>query len=421
MHAKFNRNVRAAARKVAALLAFFVALAASSCGDPYVQGGAMHFDAMRYDRAAAAFEEAVAKNPKDASARLWLARCYAELNRIPEAVLQFDQAATLSPSLAPEVSSYRLRYWRAQELRGESLLREALVMPETSAQRTERLNQAAAALQQALLLSTDSGITYFQLHKLHAARGESTEALKYLGLALDRAQGDEELSGELVPILRERGRQAILDRDYQVGVTEYASAARLRPGDVDLQMDLASALLLLAESRGVSTSVRDSTYREAGRVLEEVHRRRPLEPDAMYNLATVRIRMKDYSGAGHLLLKYLALLPRDAEAWRLYSETAKAERLDGEARTAGLAAAVMALNRPVSDTGEWARRAAERFGPVSPLGAFFAELGTPDEIHTTKEGNQSLIEVWFHIGKRRVAAFQNGKAVGSPLRLGEIQ
>jgi tetratricopeptide (TPR) repeat protein len=408
---------RAAARLAAALFVAGLTLGLAGCGDPLIQGGTMHFDAARFDKAAEVFEQAVAKNPGDAGAHLWLARSYSELGRIPESVMEYERAVSLNGSLESESNAHRLRYWRQQYVRGEALLREALVIDAKSPQRDDRMKQAADAFGYALMLAPQKGLTYYQMYRLHEARGEKEESLKNFNLALSRAGEDRDLAQEIVPVLKKHGRDAVLGGDYEQAVSDYSSAARLKPADLDLMIDLASAHLLLAESRETSPEQKEAGYREAGRVLEEVRRQRPLDPDAIYNLATIRIRSLDHAGAVNLLNEYMALRPRDPDAWQLLGEVKKELGRPGETRVAALASRAMALNRPVADARDWSRRAAERFGPGSDLGGTYARQGPPEEVHTLTESAGSLVELWFYFEGKIVAAFRDGKAVGDVLTL----
>jgi tetratricopeptide (TPR) repeat protein len=411
---------RWAAAGRAAALVLVLATTFWACGDPLLKGGQLHLEAGRYDKAAAAFEEVVAGHPAGAEAHYWLACAYSQLDRVPEAVMEFDRAVALDSALTDRANGERRRCWRQQYVRGESFLHEALALPARSAQRADEERQAQAALEAAVLLDPTRAMTHYQLYRLFAARGDGAAAEREFRQALDGVSRDREVGPELVPLLKTRGRAAVEGGRYADAVSAYDAAARLRPDDVDLMVDQASAHLLLAEdeTRG-SAADRDADLIEAGRILEKVRRLRPTDPDALFNLATVRARTGGMASADTLLRAYLALRPRDPDAWQLLEQVAEGRGRAGAARTAGLAARALALKRPVSEPVAWARRAAEKFGPSSELGRLFGELGSPDEIHTARESNGPLVEIWFYFTRQRVAAFREGAAEGDPLRFGQ--
>lgn len=407
----------AAGRAAALVLAFGAAL--GGCGDPQRSGGRLHFDDGRYDKAAAAFEQAVATNPADAEAHLWLARCYCQLDRVPEAVMEFDRSVALNPALADAATGERQRYWRQQYVRGEALLREALGLPEGSAQRAEEERQALVSLEAATILDPTRALPHYQLYRLLTAQGDEAGAEQALQRAVGVAERDPEAGPELVPLLKLRGQAAVEAGRYADAVSAYDAAARFRPDDVDLMMDLSSAQLLLAEEGNLASAAeRETAWRSAGRVLDRVVRLQPTNTEALLNLATVHARTGRLASADTLLRAYLALAPWDPDAYQMLEEVAEGRSRPGEARTAALAARAQALKRPVSDPAAWARQAAEKFGPSSDLGRLFAELGAPNEIHTVRESKGPLVEVWFYFKSQRVAAFREGAADGDPLRFG---
>jgi tetratricopeptide (TPR) repeat protein len=403
---------RAAAKLAAALLLAVIVAALAGCADPLVRGGSMHFDAGRYEEAAGVFEQAVARNPNDAEAHLWLARSYSELGRIEDAVREYERALSLSPSLASQVSANRRRYWLSQHSRGERLLGEALVMKDGSTQRTERLNQAAEAFENAARLAPEKALTDYQFSRLYEARGDKAFADKALEQAFRKAETDRDAVPTLFPLLKERAKNAANANRYAEAIETFEMALRLSPDDLDLMIDLATVHLLMAEDKGPSGGI--DGYRKAADLLERVRKVKPADADVLYNLATVRFRLDQTASADSLIHRYLMLKPDDPDGYDLLAELARSAGRPEQAQTAALAARVLALKRPVGDPADWARRAVEKFGPGSDLGRIYSSLGVPDEVHTLKD-KSTLFEVWFYFGKGRVAAFENGAAAGPSL------
>jgi tetratricopeptide (TPR) repeat protein len=405
-------ETRAAARLVAALVFFVVSAGLTGCAsDPLLRGGVTHFDAGRYEEAAGVFEQAVARVPNDAEAHLWLARSYSELGRIEDAAREYGRAGNLNPSLAPQIDSNRRRYWVSWQARGETILGEALGMKGGSA-RDERLDQAATAFRNAGLLAPERALTEYQLSRLHEARGENSLADQALARAFEKARADRDAIPVLLPIVKEEGRKAVNEDRYADAIAAFETALALSPEDPDLMLDLATARLLGAEERRASGETEG--YRKAADLLEQVRKVRPNDADVLYNLATVRYRLGQVASADSMIHRYLLLKPADPDGYDLLAELARAADRTDQARTASLAARVLALKRPVGDPADWVRRAAEKFGSGSDLGRLHSSLGVPDEVHTLKE-KSTLLEVWFYFEKGRVAAFENGAAAGPAL------
>lgn len=405
-------ETRAAARLVAALVFFVVAAGLTGCAsDPLLRGGVAHFDAGQYEEAAGVFEQAVARVPGDAEAHLWLARSYSELGRIEEAAREYGRAGNLNPSLAPQIDSNRRRYWLSWQARGETILGEALGMKDGSA-RNERLNQAAAAFENARLLGPEKALTDYQLSRLHEARGDRSLAGEALARAFEKARSDKDAIPVLLPIVKEEGRNAVNENRYVDAISAFEMALGMAPDDPDLMLDLATARLLGAEETRASGETEG--YRKAAELLERVRKVRPNDADVLYNLATVRFRLGEMASADSMIHRYLLLTPADPDGYDLLAELARATDRTDQARTAALAARVLALKRPVGDPADWARRASEKFGPGSDLGRLYSSLGVPDEVHTLKE-KSTLLEVWFYFEKGRVSAFENGAAAGPAL------
>jgi tetratricopeptide (TPR) repeat protein len=408
---------KAAAGPAAAFLLPALVLFSSGCGNPLIQGAVLHFEAGRFDRAAEVFEKAVAQNPMDAGAHLWLARCYSELGRVKEAVLEYDRAVSLDSSLEPEAVARRLQYWRVHYARGEGLIREALVMDAISSQKLDRLSRAAEALENALVLAPQEPATYLQLFRLAQSRGDSIEAEKQLAQSIARiGSSDVAIAAELVPVLKDRGRRAAVESRYEDAVLAYEAAARLRPSDVDLMMDLASAYLLAAQAEGTPEQDRASDYRRAGEVLERVRAVRPTDPDAIFNLANVRLRTGEAASADSLIRTYLVYRPRDPEAYELLESAAAQLGHSAVALAAGLAFKVLLRKQPVSEPDVWARRQAEKLGSSSAPGRLLEELGTPEEIHTLRQSDGAVLEVWLYVKKGRTAVLRQREILGEILR-----
>ena len=404
-----SARLRAAANLAAALFLCILA----GCADPLIQGGSLHFDAGRFEQAAGVFEQAVAKNPNDSEAHLWLARSYSELGRPEDAVREYDKALALNPSLRNTIAGHRQRYWRAQLTLGDNLVTEAQAL-KAGSQKNDRLKRAAAALETAAAYSPQKALTDFQESRLHAARGEDDLARQALDRAFQKAESDREAVPVLLPLVREEGRKAVIANRYADAVTQYERARRLAPEDPDLLLDLASAYLLRAEeARGGEG--RNEDYRQAAGILERLRRIRGSDADVIFNLATVRYRLGQYASADSLLRAYLSLKPRDPDGYDLLHEVAQGLGNDGEARVADLAARALDAKSPVASPGDRARSAAVSFGAGSALARFHAENGAPEEIHALKEKGGPL-EVWFYFGRGLVAAFENGASAGTPLR-----
>ena len=103
----------------------------------------------RFSEAAQRFEEAVRREPKNASLHLGLGLAYQSLQRFPEAVQALEKAARLEPGSAEPVYSLGLLYEAAAA--DPSILRE----PDTEALRRRFFQKARQAWDKVVRLSKD--------------------------------------------------------------------------------------------------------------------------------------------------------------------------------------------------------------------------------------------------------------------------
>lgn len=402
-----------------ALLLAPLSLLVTGCGSPLKSGAAIHQGAGRPDRAIELLEQEIAQHPDDAHAHLALARAYADLDSAERARSAFDRATSLDPTLRAEADRSRKAAAERLRLTGRGFLAEGRVIPTQSPQFADRLARAARALRASRVLAPEAPEAELDLYHLAMARSDSIGAESHLVQATRLAQDltDPRLARELAPIYRERGQEAVRRRQYRLGITLLDSAAQLTPDDADVLTDLASAYLLEAEVSGGGPKKAAAAYRDAERLLARVRLMRPEDPDVLYNLATIRLRVGSPAGADSLMRAYLRVRLEDAEGWQLFELIQRELKDTDAARLAGLAGDLLQANHPESDPAAFARQAAARCGPASALGRWYGEHGAPERIDARKDRNGRSEELWIYLHDRRVAAFKDGTALGVPLRL----
>lgn len=373
-------------------------------------------EGQRYDRAAAVLEAEVTKHPANTAAWMSLGRAYAELDSVDRALHAFDRAVALDSTQLGEV--LRQRSFHAARLagRGRGFLAEALAMDTAAPQRRERLARAGTGLTRAQRLDPADGTLQLDLYRLSRAEGDSLAAADHLFQAARLAEAGRLPPSDAALVYRERGHDAVRRHDYPAAISLFDAAARLTPDNADLLIDLAAAHLLEAETSGAGARAPLSAYRDATRILETVRRLRPGDPDALYNLATIRFRLAQFSGADSLLSDYVALRPDDADAWQLRGQVFLELKRDGLAQTAALAGELLAINKPVARPEQWAQDELQRNGGGSALGRLYAELGPPDRVDYRQARNGRISQVWLYVKARRIVAFKDGAQIGEPVR-----
>ncbi len=73
------------------------------CGSPYIQGGKIHYEGGRYEKAAELFRQAIEENPKSAPAYLWYGLTMVQLKNYPEAAKSFDKVFELDPTYSEKI------------------------------------------------------------------------------------------------------------------------------------------------------------------------------------------------------------------------------------------------------------------------------------------------------------------------------
>ncbi len=91
------------------LAGFFLVVSTTSCKNPNLSGGILHFDQKRYERARETLLKAIAQEPSNAEAYFWLGKAYAEL----------DSTAKAREILHEGRGSFRSEVPHDQEGRGE--------------------------------------------------------------------------------------------------------------------------------------------------------------------------------------------------------------------------------------------------------------------------------------------------------------
>lgn len=178
--------------------------------DAQFQAAMTHYDAQRYNQAAAGLKQALRVKSNDALTHARLGFSYLQLTRYEDAIPHLQRAVELDHSSYVAWNNLGLvheRLGRPQE--GiEPLRRAAELQPENPdilsnygliLRKAGRLDEALIPLQRAAALEPDNPVPHFQLGMVYVAKGDRGAAQKELAIVRER---DATLAGELEAAIR---------------------------------------------------------------------------------------------------------------------------------------------------------------------------------------------------------------------------
>ncbi|MFH1143275.1 MAG: tetratricopeptide repeat protein [Candidatus Eisenbacteria bacterium] len=397
-------------RVVGALL--LAAAVVVGCGSQFLAGGKLHYSQGRYDRALENFEKAIAEQPNNAEAHLWMGRTLAELERDEEAVVEIRRAGELDPLLLdpqhPEgVGNTLQSFWSHRYNDALKLAKDAADL--AGEEQTEVLNQARDRFQRAIIYAPDSVSNYSNLGKVLYQLGEMEQAMAMFDKSRDLSAGRPDLKQFLFSLYKYFGERSLLDEtpegyERALSLLHDAESVPSTPADmVEVYFNIATAYYSLTE--GASDEKSAELLANAATYYQKVLEINPADPDALTSLAYVYADQGKFEEAiAHGKQRY-DLSPWDGETnllmHRLY-RTAGDEKMAN-----GHILMVQILDQGQRHPGGDARAEAQGYGPSSDILKVLRDRGEPQEVRTFSVGDIAY-SAWLFWSEGRIYIFRDG-------------
>jgi len=391
------------------LLAVVALIAA--CKSEYESGGILHFTQGRFEQALENFELAIAEQPENGSAHLWMGRSLAELERDQEAVEALHKALDLDPTQAEMVDNTLGSYWSKRYNSGLASFMNALKSREAGqdAKAREELLAAQDRFERAILFEPDSVKNYMNLARVNYQLGDMDDALSLFRQAKSMSEGDARVQTQLFGIFQDLGTAALETTDRQsletaLALLGDAEQMRATPEKMaEVHFNIATAHYILTELDPDQTAMHlvqaEKYYRKVLTVDDQ-------DPMTLENLALVLLEQGEIDQALEIGQQRLDLDPTDAEGHLLMSRLRKAAGDDRLANGHLLFVQIRSQGDdvPLADI----REHASEYGPGSDMLKTLRDRGAPKEIKEFAAGFTPY-EAWFYWMEGRVYVFQKGE------------
>lgn len=392
------------------LSSFFLVLVTTSCKNPNLSGGILHFDQKRYERARQTLLQAIAQEPTNAEAYFWLGKAYAELDSTYKARETFLKAEGLAgtkyPNMKQDVANALDHYWSARHNDGLGYAKAA-----QDAKAIDKLDEMKKDFRLALNqfkraqvynpnkeeTPRNMGVCYFNLGQVDSGLVMLEQAQKL------SPPGDSRASQILFTQYRELGDQAAEKGDYVSAVKFYSEAEKLRP-DPDLQYSLGVVHYQLAEA---DTSNKKAEYLKAVEYFEKTLAQKEDDQDALYNAASLYYELKNCERGVVLAKRMLDLNPREG---RYYDMVGRLNDCLGKKseRVAGLVFSA-ALKRGDLIPVDGLKEKIESLGGTSDAMRKYREEGKPEEVRSFTDTGGGEYLCWFYWTRGKALAFIRGE------------
>lgn len=391
---------------------------ASSCKNPNLSGGILHFDQKRYERARETLLKAIATEPNNSEAWFWLGKTYAELDSTQASIRAFDKAVdTAGPKrelVSADVVNAKDHYWSARHNEGLALAK-AGQENKVAGKDADALRDFRSALnkfKRARVYNSsreetprNMGVMYFNLGQVDSGLVTLKEAA---GLA---KPGDTKAAEFLFTQYRELGDKAAeqggmaTDKAASVGplndaIKFYREAEAIRTDDCDLLFSMGVVYYQLAEAEA---SARDQHYAEAVQYFEKALTCNPSDQEALYNAASLYLELKKCDRGIELARRLLDLDPKKGKHYDMVGRLndclgKKNERVGGLVFSRALQSGeVLPDLKPEL----------EKCPGTSDALKKYREEGKPDEIRTFQDTSGGTYMCWFYWGRGKAIAFLN--------------
>lgn len=318
--------------KIVLIIGFVIFIA--HCGSPYIQGGKIHYEGGRYEKAAELFRQAIQENPKSAPAYLWYGLTMVQLKDYPEAAKSFDKAFELNPSYPEKIKrkeNLKTLVWvgymgATDRLVREKRFEEALGYAKRAIEMDPQNYRAYTTLariyvglkdyeklkttaQKLFILRKESPEAYTLLGVYYFSKEEWDSALTYYSKAIEGFnKGIEETKKKLSTTLNLNESQtdslslrliSLHKKGKRRLLTNYIKdSLSLKPPQSFMVSRAADRLygytgeLGTCYLRAGAASIKKDSFKLAEKFFEEALKINPEDYDAVYNLGIVKYQLK---------------------------------------------------------------------------------------------------------------------------------
>jgi tetratricopeptide (TPR) repeat protein len=396
------------------LCGFFLVVLSTSCKNPNLSGGILHFDQKRYERARETLLKAIQQEPGNAEAYFWLGKAYAELDSTEMARATFLKAKDLTgpkfPNMKTEVENAMDHYWSVRHNDGLQYAKAAqdAKAAERSDEMQENFRLALNQFKKARIYNSEKeetprnmGVCYFNLGQVDSGLVVLQEALKL------SPTGDTRATKILCGQYRELGDQSAEKggvEGYAAAVKFYTEAEKLCGNDCDLLYSIGVVHYQLAEVDSTGTI---AEYRSAVAYFEKTLACKEDDQDALYNAASLYLELKECDKGLVHAKKLLDLNPHEGRYYDIVGRLndcmgKKNERVGGLVFSRALKSGT--LVPPENLKGE-----IEKLGGTSDAMRKYREEGKPEEIRSFTDASGSDYLCWFYWTRGKALAFVRGE------------
>jgi Flp pilus assembly protein TadD len=390
----------------------FLAIFATSCKNPQLSGGILHFDQKRYERARQTLLAAVKQEPENAEAYLWLGKAYAELDSTQKAQQSFVKAASLEgpkfPTVKTDVANALEHYWSLRHNEGLNFAKTAndAKVNDKPAEAAQNFRLALNQFKKARVYEPMKEETPRNMGVCYIMLGEVDSGLVALQESAKLAPaGDTKAQALLFDKYRQLGDQAAErgDAGLNDAVRFYSEAEKIRPEDPDLLFSLGVVYyqIALADSSGQTEKLT-----KAVDYFDRTLKVKPDDQEALFNAASLDLELKKCDEG---LAKAKALLDLDAQKGRNYDLVGRLSDCLGNKgdRIMGI------LFKRALDSGDLVplddfRTHIEKWGPGSDAMRRYREEGKPEEVRSFKDTSSREYECWFFYTRGKAYIFSDG-------------
>ncbi|MCK4303869.1 MAG: tetratricopeptide repeat protein [Candidatus Eisenbacteria sp.] len=390
------------------IVAIMVALVVG-CGSRWLAGGKLHFDQERFDKALENFQKAVAEQPKNAEAHMWVGSTLAKLDRDEEAVAAIEKAEELaSPELIESIANVRISSWSNRYNGGLADAKGAAEarLKGNEEEAIKKLKLAVDRFERAILFCPDSVKNYSNLGKVLFQLGDRQAGMENFERARQMAGERPELLDFFFRVFSSLGIQALERRTkegYMEAVDMFERAASFsRP-----QEDMAAIYFNLGVANGKLAELLDGdeVNRALRKAIEAYDRVLEIDSDDTGALENVAYALMEVGEADKALEQGHRLL--DVEPWnpafhlfmgRLYN--AAGDKRNGAWHI--VLHSCLESKRPVPTTD--IRKKVTGRGPGSDILKTLRTRGEPQQAYEYA-GSRSTYDIWFYWTEGRVFVF----------------
>jgi tetratricopeptide (TPR) repeat protein len=396
------------------VFSFLFAIVSTSCKNPQLSGGILHFDQKRYERARQTLLTAVKQEPMNAEAYLWLGKSYAELDSTTEARAAFEKAASLEspkfPTVKTDVANALEHYWSLRHNEGLNFAKTAndAKINDKKAEAAQNFRFALNQFKKARIYEPRKEETPRNMGVCYIMLGEVDSGLVALKESKDLSPpGDSKAEALLFDKYRQLGDAAAEGGETGLNdaVRFYTEAEKLRPEDPDLLFSLGVIYYQIALSDTVEAGKNEKLTKAVG-YFDRTLQAKPDDQEALYNAASLDLELKKCEEGLQKAKTLLDLDPHKGRNYDLVGRLSDCMGSKGE-RIMGI------LFKRALDTGDVValedfRTHLEKWGPGSDTMRRYREEGKPEEVRSFKDSNNREYECWFFYTRGKAYVFSDG-------------